>query len=122
MSNLGDLMARGEAAGGMMRDIPAGPPPTDTMETEETGEQAGTGDLDAALAQVESAVEGLNPDIADQVRDHLNAIRELVASAPEAKSGPDQAAAALGIGGPTAGADAGPGSAAADATKGLMPG
>jgi hypothetical protein len=90
MPGLDELMARGDAAGGMMRDggmAPGGEndaPPPDI-------ESQPSDDLDGALAQVESVVEGLNPDIADQVRDHLNAIRELVASAGAPKGGPDQA-------------------------------
>lgn len=119
MSNLGDLMARGEAAGGMMRDMPAGPPPTDTMETEDTGETQESGDLDTALAQVESVVEGMNPDIADKVREHLNAIRDLVASEPEGTPADKDMPPAPEAMGPDAGiGDA----AAAQPQKGMMPG
>ena len=118
MSNLGDLLARGEAAGGMMRDIPAGPSPADTMDSEETGEVQEGADLDSALAQVESAVEGINPDLADKVREHLNAIREIVSSEPAAAP-QDQGAPPPEAMGPDAGIAA---AAPSAPTKGMMPG
>lgn len=92
MPGLDELMARGDAAGGMMRDAggPGGTPGGDQND-DMPPEAQPSDDLDGALAQVESIVEGMNPDIADQVREHLNAIRDLVASAGAPKGGPDQA-------------------------------
>lgn len=91
MPGLDELMARGDAAGGMMRDSggPGGTPGGDDNAPTDIESQP-SDDLDGALAQVESVVEGLNPDIADQVREHLNAIRDLVASAGSPKGGPAQ--------------------------------
>lgn len=91
MAGLDELMARGDAAGGMMRDAGG---PGSSMGGEENNEMPPeaqpSDDLDGALAQVESVVEGMNPDVADQVREHLNAIRDIVASAGAPKGGPDQ--------------------------------
>lgn len=92
MAGLDELMARGDAAGGMMRDSggPGSSMGGDQNSDDMPPEAQPSDDLDGALAQVESVVEGMNPDVADQVREHLNAIRDIVASAGAPKGGPDQ--------------------------------
>jgi hypothetical protein len=76
MPGLEDLMARGDAASGMMRDSgpmagPAGP--------DSAGEEASEGaDIEGALAQLESALDGMSPKLADECRTHINAIRDII--------------------------------------------
>lgn len=76
MPGLEDLMARGDAASGMMRDSGpmAGPPGPDVP----SDDAAGGSDIEGALAQVESALDGISPKLADECRNHLNAIRDIV--------------------------------------------
>lgn len=42
-------------------------------------EEGGAPDLDTALAGVEGALEGMPPEAAEEIRTHLNAIREIAA-------------------------------------------
>lgn len=49
----------------------------DMPPVEEAMPQLG-GDIESALAGVEAAAEGLAPDVAEEVRSHVNAIREAV--------------------------------------------
>ncbi len=93
-----------------------GPPPGEEPMPEEmpVDEMGGMGappepaDLDTALGGVEAALEGLVPEAAEEIRTHLNAIREIAAKtgmeqqvpaeepapAPEAPPQPDGGAAA----------------------------
>lgn len=66
---------------------PAGPTPMEGIES--------------ALSQLESSLEGLDPDKATQIRTHLNAIRDVVGQATVEGEGMDSAAIA-----PPAGSEA----------------
>ena len=92
MAGLQDLLARSEAAGGMMREQDAAPPPTE--ESEVLPDLPAEGDaLEAGLSQVESAIEGYDQAIADEIRVHLNAIRELSSKEPQQEQGKMEAQA-----------------------------
>ena len=56
-------------------------------------EPLGPPDIDSALAGVEGALEGLDPEVAEEVRNHLNAIRELVSSGGTGSALPPEAQA-----------------------------
>ncbi len=84
--------------GGAPPPPPGGEPPM----PEEGGppmpeDQAQPVDLDTALGSVEGALEGLPPEAAEEIREHLNAIREIAAGGtgapdeqpPEMPSGAD---------------------------------
>ena len=77
---LSDMLARAQAAQGIMG---AGGPPSDLgVETGAPPEEGLEGeapamDLESALAGVEGAIIGLDPAAAEEVRTHLNAIREI---------------------------------------------
>lgn len=87
MPSLKELLARSQAAGQMIS-----PPSAPTEEPERAPEEeapieAAPADLDSALAWVDSALEGLDPKTAEEVRVHLNAIREIVANEPGPANG-----------------------------------
>lgn len=67
-------MARADAAGGMMR----GEEPIDpsAMMPEEPMAPDQPADLDGALAGVEAAIGALGPEVQDEIRTHIEAIRE----------------------------------------------
>ena len=81
MAGLGDMMARAQAAEGMMRDAggagPEGLPPEEEA-------AAPPMDLEGALSGVEAALEEMNPSDAEEARTHINAIREIAARAEPA--------------------------------------
>lgn len=80
---LSDLLARGRAAEGMMRDGGgAGQPPVDlgAATTEPMPDQAppaGGADVDGLISQLDAALDGMDPQMAEEARTHLNAIREI---------------------------------------------
>lgn len=92
---LSRMLARSKAARSMMGGAPApeemppeeeGPPLPPELGPEPQGpaaESVPAEDLEGALAGVEASIEGLDPEKAEEVRMHLNAIRELVASGGE---------------------------------------
>ena len=83
MAGLGDLLARSQAAGGMMRESQP-PEPSMTEEGAELPEAPAEEDaLEGALAQVDAAVEGMDAGIAEEIRGHLNAIRDLASKEPQ---------------------------------------
>jgi len=69
--------------GGAPGELPPdeGAPPDPALEGEEPmpEELPGPPDLDTALAGVEGALEGMSPEAAEEIRTHLNAIREIAA-------------------------------------------
>lgn len=83
MAGLGDMMSRAQAAQGMMRggaEEGMELPPEEMM-PEEAAPPAM--DLDSALASVEAAIEGIAPEKAEEVRVHLNAVREIAGGGGE---------------------------------------
>lgn len=84
MAGMGDMMARAQAAQGMMRggaEEGAGMPPEELMAEEASAPPAM--DLEGALAGVEAAIEGEAPEKAEEIRVHLNAIREIAGGGGE---------------------------------------
>lgn len=83
MPGLDDLMARSAAAGGMagaMPEMSPGALPSPTPESE-PGQEAP--DIEQGLSIIEGYAESVDPTTGDQIREHVNAIRELTAdSAP----------------------------------------
>lgn len=80
MAGMGDMMARAQAAQGMMREgagMGEELPPEAMMPEEEMAPEAPVMDLESALAGVEAAIEGEAPEKAEEIRTHLNAIREI---------------------------------------------
>ena len=107
---MGGLAAMLQGAGGAapeeapMEEAPpeegGGPPPM---------EEAGPPDLDTALGGVEGALEGMPPEVAEEIRVHLNAIRELAAQGappmePPMEAPPAEGALPLPDGGASGGA------------------
>jgi hypothetical protein len=85
MAGMGDMMARAQAAQGMMREG-AGMGeelPPEAMMPEEAAPEAPAMDLESALAGVEAAIEGEAPEKAEEIRTHLNAIREIAGGGGE---------------------------------------
>ena len=93
MAGLGDMMARAQAAGGMMREGGGELPPEAGLE-EELGAPPAA-DLEGSLAGVEAALEGLDPTDAEEARTHVNAIRE-IASRAESPEMPEEPVAPEG--------------------------
>lgn len=90
MPGLDDLMARSQAAGGLMGGMPemsdpaALPSPTPESEP---GMEAP--DVEQGLSIIEAHAESVDPATGDQIREHVNAIRELTAnSAPAEEMAP----------------------------------
>ena len=105
---LSDLMSRAKAAGKMSKkgglppeeeEMPISEPPMEMPPEEALAGEAppeelppelagggeempapeeGPADIDMALANVEAAIEALEPQVQEEVRTHLNAIRDLV--------------------------------------------
>ena len=81
---MGGLDARSAAAEGMMgggAGLDAGMPDPGMMAPEDGGGMPPPpgGDLEGALAGVEAALEGMPPEQAEEIRGHLNAIRDVAA-------------------------------------------
>lgn len=78
MAKLSDLLARQNAAGGMMRETEAPEPGLAPEEgiPEAPAAPAGGG-VEDALAMLETALEGMDPKMAEEIRTHVNAIREI---------------------------------------------
>lgn len=97
MAGYDDLSARADAAKGMMGgggggDMGAPPPPP-----EDTGAMGDAEDMTAiqsALDGIAQAADSFGPDVAQEIRSHVNAIRELV-SQGEAGKTEEQAVPAL---------------------------
>lgn len=94
MAGLDDLMARSQAAGGMMGGMPEADPsalPSPTPESEPGMEAP---DIEQGLSIIEGYADTVDPSTGDQIREHVNAIRELTANAAPVEEGPapDQAA------------------------------
>lgn len=91
---LGDMMARSQAAQGMIRGGAEGGEglPPEAGLPEEAGLEAAPPavDLESALAGVEAAIEGEAPEKAEEIRTHLNAIREIAAGGAEGEGGPPE--------------------------------
>lgn len=81
MANLNDLLARQSAAGGLMREAPesgAGLSPEEGPSAEMMPPEMGEGgDVEGALAMLEQAIAGMDEKIAEEIREHANAIREI---------------------------------------------
>jgi hypothetical protein len=96
MAGLDDLMARSSAAGGMMGPEGMADPsmlPAPTPETEPDEESV---DLEAGASIIEAFADSVDPQTGDQIREHLNAIRELAAEGmptEEAEPSPEEIAA-----------------------------
>lgn len=77
------------AAGG--EPGPEGPPmpPMEGAPEEMPAEAGGAQDLDSALAGVEAALTGMSDDAAREIRTHLEAIKDIASSEPEAQSHQD---------------------------------
>ena len=117
-----EAMPPEEAGGGMggiaalLQGAGGGAPEEAPMEEappEEGGgppmEAAGPPDLDTALGGVEGALEGMPPEVAEEIRVHLNAIRELAAQGappmePPMEAPPAEGAMPLPDGGASGGA------------------
>lgn len=106
MPKLSDLLARSKAAKGSQKELPpeeempVDAPPVEAPPEEALAgaggeemppplpggdggmppmpEEGGPPDIDMALANVEASLEGLSPEVQEEVRTHLNAIRDLV--------------------------------------------
>lgn len=123
MPKLSDLLARSKAAKGSQKELPPMPeeempveepmpeeaPVSEPMPEAGGGEEmpppmpedapmpeeaaAGPDDVDMWLANGETFVEGLDPEIQEEVRTHLNAIRDLIGSGgtPEEGAPPEEA-------------------------------
>lgn len=79
---LGDMLARAQAAQGMVGAGGGGLPPEMGMEGAPMPEEemaVETPDIEGALAGVEAALVGMEPGVTEEVMTHVNAIRELVA-------------------------------------------
>jgi len=108
MAGLKDLLARAQAATGGMRGgggMPPPPPgedpamaeeppmPMDEMTADEGAmppmpEEMGPGDLDSVLAGIEPAIADLSPEAQEEIRSHINAIRDIAAGGEEAAEPP----------------------------------
>ena len=84
MAGLGDMLARAQAAQGMMRGGEEGAPPPEMGMEEELGAAPPAVDIEGALGGVEAAIEAWAPPDAEEARTHVNAIREIAARAAEA--------------------------------------
>ena len=86
---MSDMLARAQAAQSMMK--PDGGPSPDAeagLPPDAAGLEAPPVDLEGALSSVESATETMNPDDAEEIRTHVNAIREIAARSEEGQEPP----------------------------------
>lgn len=81
MANLSDLLARQDAAGGMMREAPgaeAGAPPGATLPDETGMPPAEPGaEVENALGMLEAAIGSMDPGVQERIREYINAIRDI---------------------------------------------
>lgn len=81
MANLSDLLARQSAAGGMMREAPnpeAGAPPEAGLPEEMAMPETEPGaEVENALGMLEAAIQAMDPALQEEIRTHVNAIREI---------------------------------------------
>lgn len=85
--------ARAAAAKGILGEVGDVPP---ELGVDLPAPDAGAGgDPESALLALEGALEGLDPSVAEEARQHVNAIREILARDPAAAeaAAPEQAAA-----------------------------
>lgn len=83
MAGLDDLMARSQAAGGLMGGMPEADPAALPSPTPESEPEMEAPDVEQGLSIIEAHAESVDPATGDQIREHVNAIRELTAnSAP----------------------------------------
>jgi hypothetical protein len=83
------------SAGGETDMMPTAP----EQELPEMPEEGMGGGLEEGLAMVESSLESAPPDVAEQARMHVNALRELatkISPAPEQEA-PEESAAEVGV-------------------------
>lgn len=90
MAGLNDLAARSMAAnsamgGGQIDPSMVAPEEMDAPEAPEM-------DIEGALAGVEAALETVSPEAAEQAREHINAIREIVTAQPSGGEGEEMPA------------------------------
>ena len=85
---LSDMLARAQAAQGMVGGGGggAGAPADMGMPSPDEAAPPQPPDLESALAGVESAVEGMDPKMGDEIRTHLNAIREIASQSDEGQA------------------------------------
>ena len=89
---LSDMMARGAAAQSLMNSAPSGMPPAGpAMDEAPMPEDQEPPDINSALDEVEASLDGMDSSIAEEVRTHLNAIRELVSQDVGAGGAPPDA-------------------------------
>lgn len=84
MAGLGDLMARSQAAGGMMGaggGEPAMDPSMMGAPAPEMEPAAESPDIESGLSIIEAFAESTDPATGDQLREHVNAIREIASNA-----------------------------------------
>ena len=89
---LSDSFARSQAAQSMIGGM--GGAPEEMIPPEMAGEEMAAPpapDLESSLAGVEAAIEGMEPTQAEEIRTHLNAIREVAAR--EGAEAPEEALA-----------------------------
>ena len=76
----------------------AGPPPEGEMGMEGMPPEGGETDLEMALAGVDAALQSMAPEQAEEIRAHMNAIREIAANAGTAEAPPMEPQTAPGMG------------------------
>jgi hypothetical protein len=113
MAGFDPMAARSAAAGQMMG---GGMPPGDAMPAPEEPlasslENPAGDDVESAIADLEAAVQQLDPQQADEIRQHLNAIREIASSGEEKAVGNEPTAEELAGSEPMAPPPAGAGDA-----------
>ena len=90
----GDMGGLAALLGGAAGGAPPGgeePMPEEMPVDEMGGMPPGPADLDTALGGVEGALEGMPPEAAEEIRTHLNAIREIAAKAGTQQAPPEEA-------------------------------
>ncbi len=78
----GDIAARQAAAEGMIgpEGLGTGDTAPEELPPEEVAGQPGAADLEEGLSMVEAALEGMDPKVGEDIRVHLNAIRDLASA------------------------------------------
>lgn len=91
------IPARGMAAEAALRDVPPEEPPPEAL-PEELG--APEGDLEGALSSLDAAIADLPPEAQEKIREYIEAIRDVAASAPPEETPPPAAAPEGALPGP----------------------